>query len=297
VPGRRYDELKKTIAALTPVMEKIEGSGSPAEAAILYSYDANSALKIQPCHPKLEYREQVRAYYGGLYKRNVATDFVGVADDFSRYKLLVAPVLYLVTPELREKLWAYAEAGGCLALTMRSGVKDATNKMLLDDGARGLQELAGLRVDDYTTLHRGSVPFAWENGGADEGMLWCDVITPDGCETLAGYTGGYFAGTPAVTAHTVGKGRVFYVGTCLGDAGMDKLAALLLEHSGVESLGDSAPGVEITAREGENGKFLFVMNHNEAETSFCPPESWKPVLASDGDALKPFEVRVYRDMD
>ena len=53
-------------------------------------------------------------------------DFVSDQSDFSRYKLLIAPLQYLMDPALEEKK-SYVKAGGHLLLTMRTGVKDRSN--------------------------------------------------------------------------------------------------------------------------------------------------------------------------
>lgn len=292
-PGRRYQELQRAVSDLTPIMKKIQGLGSGAETAILYSYDQNSALKIQPCHPSLEYRQQVQVLYGGLYRRNVMVDFIPENVAFHSYKLLIAPLLTLVTPKLCNKLKSYVSEGGTLLLTARSGVHDETGKCISDgDLPHGLSSLCGLTVDEYSTLYDSTVSINWGKHGVSPGALFCDHILPNGCCTLAGYDNGLFAGAPALTVHTFRKGRVFYLGTFLEQTGADILAEILLASSGVKSIGDAPAGVELCMRSGLKEDYIFVLNHTDRAVAYTPPANWVPLLDTKTE-LAPYAVYIY----
>lgn len=292
-PGRRYQELQRVVSDLTPVMKRIQGLGSGAETAMLYSYDQNSALKIQPCHPSLEYRQQVQTLYGGLYRRNVMVDFIPENVAFSPYKLLIAPLLTLVTPELCDKLKSYVSGGGTLLLTARSGVHDEAGKCISDgELPHGLSALCGLTVDEYSTLYDSAVSINWKEHGVSRGAFFCDHILPSGCCTLASYDNGLFAGTPALTVHTFGKGRVFYLGTFLEQTGADILAEILLAASGVESIGDAPAGVELCMRSSPKEDYIFVLNHTDQAVAYTPPANWIPLLGTETE-LAPYAVYIY----
>lgn len=300
IPGRRYMELKQTANELTPIMRNIQGMGSGAEAAILYSYDENSTMKIQPCHPKLDYKEIVQGFYGGLYRKNVMVDFIAQSAAFSQYRLIIAPLLTLTTPELCKQLADYVSNGGTLVLTMRTSTRDMTGRCYEDGHLPvGLSGLCGLTVEDYTTLSS-STPFTWKTSGEDNskagsGHLFCDVITPNGCESLADYTSDYFADSPAITQNKFGNGQVFYIGTVLDDSDMDILATHLINASGVQSLGITPSEVELCARQDDQNSYLFAMNHSSQPKAFAPPEGSEPLLPIDGadDLLPPYGVQVY----
>ncbi len=46
---------------------------------------------------------------------------------FSAYRILIAPFLYLMNPELEKKITEYVQEGGTLILTMRTGVMNMDN--------------------------------------------------------------------------------------------------------------------------------------------------------------------------
>ena len=94
------------------------------EVGILFSYDQEYAIDIQPNHPKMRYLSQVMSYYRTLYSCNIGVDFLSAEAEFSKYRVIIAPLQYLMTEALADKLKHYVKHGGTLVLTMRAGIKD-----------------------------------------------------------------------------------------------------------------------------------------------------------------------------
>ncbi|MNI72066.1 Beta-galactosidase LacA [compost metagenome] len=111
----------------------------------------------------------------------------------------------------------------------------------------------------------------------EEAELWCDVITVEGAEVLAVYTKDFYAGTPAVTRHTYGRGRAYYAGTELGPETMEKLVLEMIGDAGVCGIAAAPEGVEITRRRGRDGTYFFVMNHNRTVCEWDVPKGWSLV--------------------
>ena len=123
------------------------------EVAIVHSFRQNYAFQIQPHHPKLTYVKELYKYYRAFYEKKIPVDFVQDTDDLSEYKLVVAPLQYLMTPQLEQRYFDYVENGGHLVLTMRTGVKDATNLCMTDRELPGrLGELCGITIPEYDCL-------------------------------------------------------------------------------------------------------------------------------------------------
>ncbi len=57
-------------------------------------------------------------------------------------------------------------------------------------------------------------------GRTVHGSIVASVIEPEGAQTNATYGGDLYAGKPAATVHTVGEGRVVFIGTALDAEGM-----------------------------------------------------------------------------
>ena len=56
---------------------------------------------------------------------------IPVDADFSRYKLIVAPVLYMVKKGMKEALERFVENGGILVTTYMSGIVDESDNVHL----------------------------------------------------------------------------------------------------------------------------------------------------------------------
>ncbi len=290
VPGRRYAELKETAAELNPVMEDIRGVTPKNDAAILFSYDQDWAFQIQPHHPSLTYEGLVQQYYNAFYRKNLAMDFVSDLAKLPRYRVVVAPLQFLMDRKTEDALMDYVRGGGHLVLTFRTGVKNGNNVCMCDLPLPGrLGELLGLETGDYDCMLGFDAGVAWEkNGAAGKGSLWSDVVTLKGAKPLARFTTEYYAGMPAVTCHDYGKGKAYYVATGLEDAMLDQLVETLRQDASLSVCGESPAGVELAVRPGRKKDYLFILNHTAAVQTAQPA----PVWGADAVELQPYGVTV-----
>lgn len=290
-PGRRYRELKGLIQDLAPVMPRFEGALSEAEVGIVFSYEQNWAFEIQPHHPDLDYLSYVQRIYESFYDRNVPVDFIPPEADLLRFKIVVAPLLFLDIAGLAERLKDFARQGGTLVLTMRTGVKDEANVCRSDSPLPGpYGELLGIEILDYDCLRRGPVPVE-AAGRSFNAELWWDVADLKGATAWALGRGAGHQGEPAITRHPYGEGTAWYIGTSPDAALMGSLCDVLRAEAEVESLGQSVPGVELARRRAEKTDFLFVLNHTEEAKAVVLDPSWTRIV---GDApLRPFGFQVF----
>ncbi len=278
-PGRRYAELKETIGRLTPVMKEFRGALSGAEGAVLFDYDQNWAMEIQPHHPDLDYIRQIQVYYDAFHKRNVPLDFISRERDFSGYKLIIAPLMYLMTPELEEKFESYVRGGGRLVLTMRTGVKNDDNVCMDERELPGKAgDLLGIEVSEYDCLRDITRKVSWGDDSSLKALKWCDLITVKEADTLAEVADGWYGGTPVVTENGVGQGKALYVGTEPDEALADRLAGYLMEEAGLEPLASGRDGWELIRRRAEDRDYLFVLNHQGETREFAVPSGWQAVV-------------------
>ncbi len=292
-PGRRYKELQDFIHETNPLMEELHGSMTQAQVGIVFSFEQEYAFQIQPHHRDLSYTGQVQKYYRALYERNIPADFVPEQGDFTKYKLLLAPLQYLMYPELEEKYLDFVRQGGQLLLTMRTGVKDKANLCMTERELPGrLSEAAGVEVLDYDCLRDAQVKvrFGEEEFAAN---IWSDLLRLlPGTETLASYASEFYAGEPCITAHPYGEGICYYVGTEPGEALMDKLLAQICETAGVQPILPPVADVECTVRQNDRARFLFVLNHAKEPRSYQAPEHYRLLKGRQAGKLQPYETQV-----
>ena len=70
-PEEGIEELKKTIQELMPVMRDVQGIVKKSRIGILFSYEEEWALNLQPQHPDLRYLDTVLQYYDGFYRKGM----------------------------------------------------------------------------------------------------------------------------------------------------------------------------------------------------------------------------------
>ncbi len=258
--GRRYQEAKRIGAEIAELSAGIVGSNVNSSVAMLLSYDSRFALQAQQNNPALHYGEQFQHWYSALHRRNVATDVISPTADLSSYRLVIAPLLHVVTAEIASNLERFVRDGGTLLLTARCGVKDETNA-IVDQPLPGLlRELVGAQVLEYESLIGDTNHLI-----CDEPMLqtsiniWCDILETSTARVIARYRDDHFASGAAITINSFGNGHVIYVGA-LGDGSIPEgLMDWLLETANLPQTPTSS--VEITERRSHDSIIRFYLNH------------------------------------
>lgn len=292
-PGRRYEELQEFIHEMQPLMDNLQNSMIKSEAGIVFSFEQEYAFQIQPHHRDLSYIGQVQKYYRALYEQNIPVDFVPADGDFQKYRLLIAPLQYLMSPELEDKYMEYVRQGGHLVLTMRTGVKDMNNLCMTEFELPGrLAQLAGVEVLDYDCLRDDEVNVLFE-GESLQAYIWSDLMRLlPGTKVLASYNSQFYAGEPCMTEHSYGKGICYYVGTQPGDVLMDKFMAQICRKAGVNSILPPVAEVECTIRENDKERFLFVINHARETKNYQVLQGWKLIKGRQVGSLEAFETQI-----
>ena len=292
-PGRTYREAKQLVHTFAKHMDAFEGTMPNPEVAIVHSFRQNYALDIQPNHPELSYVGQLQKYYKALYEKKIPVDFVQGMDDLSKYKLVIAPLQYLMTPELEQHYIDYVANGGHLVLTMRTGVKDATNLCMTDRELPGrLGDICGIEVPEYDCLLEtlGGVLYGKKEYEIEK---WCDIIELKGARQIAEYSTGFYKQSPAITENVYGNGITWYVGTEPGEDLMEDLMAYMIKSSDVETLGAAADGVEMMTRESDDQIWLFVINHTSDEQVYHLHDRYTLLEGEKEEFLRPYEVQLF----
>ena len=142
-----------------------------------------------------------------------------------RYKLVIAPILYMVRPGLAGQLDAFVNAGGTLVLTYLSGQVDASDLCFLGGFPGPLRKLAGIWAEETDTLFptdRNRLAMDYQAIAACDPALmgmadtyeihtFCDIIHAETATVLATYVADFYAGQPALTQNRVGQGTVYYL--------------------------------------------------------------------------------------
>jgi len=279
-PTRGYVEAKE-IGQMLPRLAPLLRDGIPkSEVAFLHDYPSRWSLDLQPHNHDLAddeaFRRAFMGPYEALWARNVPVRVLAARgdDDLSAYKMVIVPAINLLGQENAERLAAYVQSGGTLAVTARSGFKDESGQVPgpVPGHLAGLLGVTVEEIDSQPAEHVNRVQFVGGPVGTVPVRHWFEVLQPTSAQPLAIYESDYYAGRPAATIRKVEQGRAVYVGV-LADA--DFYGALfdwLLPLLDVESLLDTPPGVEASARTGPAGQVLFLLNHSDVPAAVSIPE-------------------------
>ncbi|MEY7851035.1 beta-galactosidase [Natrarchaeobius sp. A-rgal3] len=260
----------------------LEGLPEPtsvdAPVALLHEYDNLWALNVQSHAPEFDYWEHLETYYRALRARGVAVDIVPPTRDLDAYAAVVAPTLHLVDDEIAAHLHEYVETGGQLLLTMRSGVKDRSSKLLNEAPPGPLAELVGATVEHHEAPHPTMDRTLEYDGKGFDSRIWNERLSPETATVTGTYRGGTTAGIPALTTNAVGDGQVRYCGVWPEESLADALVTDVLADAGVPVTPEPLPtNVRIVERDG----YSWVLNFTSRDRRLSVPNEAAVLLGTD----------------
>jgi beta-galactosidase len=270
LPRRRYRELQTIGAEIKQIGDQIVGAETRASVALVLSYDSRFAFQGQPNHGSFRYADLFSSYYAAVHRRNIGVDIVPPTADLSRYRLVIAPALHVLSHEAADTLRQYVQNGGTLLVTARSGVKDEANAVVNVPLPGLLADMCGVEVEEYDALPPDIyVSVTWEESGSAATMpdahawLWCDVLSPTTARIVARYQREFYAGRAAITLNEFGQGQAVYVGTVGDEALHDRVIQWLLQISSIAPALSTPSGVEAVERWKDGRRLLFLLNHRD----------------------------------
>ena len=250
-------------------LSDIIGTQTQAQVAVIFDWDNYWALEYTSGPTvDLKYVEQIHRYYRYFHEQNIAVDLVPVDADLSKYKLVAAPVLYMIKEGMQERLTDFVKQGGSLLTTYMSGIVDQSDNVHLGGYPGQLRELAGIWVEEIDALapeQSNGVSLVNEELTGTSNLV-SDLIHLETAEALAHYTSNFYAGMPAVTKNMFGDGTVYYFGGQLEDQLQDQLFKTIVEENDITPVIEEATKLEVACRENAEAKFFVIINfHEEAQ--------------------------------
>lgn len=266
-PNRAYAEVSRTAHELKKIGPHLVNLKIKNDVAILYSVDSANALDFMPFALEkgpqwtmgrvvADYKALVDQLHKSFFKANVGVDFVFPENaDFSSYKLLVVPPLYIANDSLLAKISDYVKGGGHVLMCFKSGFANENSAVRAVRAPGPLREATGFTYQEFSNLED---PLALKgellkNASEGAAKYWAEFLMPEHAKTLATYDHPFFGRWPAITRNEYGSGTLTYEGTYLSDAAqqavvMDaltqahvvnpvQLPAAVREKSGVNGMG------------------------------------------------------------
>jgi beta-galactosidase len=229
-PNRVYAEMSRTAHELQKIGPHLVGLKIHNDVAILWSRDSANAISFMPftssgpqwsfAPPTAGYESLVQQIHRALYDLNVGSDFVfPETQDFSQYKLLIVPALYIADDALLQRISDYVKSGGHVVMTFKSGFANENSAVRWVRAPGPLREAAGFSYQEFSNLDH---PLALKgdpyHAGADnKAQYWAEFLMPDHAKALAYYDHPFFGKWPVITRNDFGAGTLLYEGTYLSD--------------------------------------------------------------------------------
>jgi beta-galactosidase len=272
-PGRPYQEMSKTAHELRRIGPQIADFKRTSPVAILYSSDSYWGIEFMKFNDHDNYRTILKQMYHVLYKSNVGIDFVFPdSTDFSDYKVIVVPPLYVASDALLNKLVDYVHNGGHVVMAFKSGFTNDFDTVRWTTMPGPLREAAGFHYQEFSNLRQ---PLALKDdpfhaGDGNKVSDWAEMLTVDTAEPIALYDHPFFGKYPAITRNSFGKGTLTYEGTVLSDELQTKVLLDVLQRAGVAGPDQSLPA-SVRAKHGtnRNGKMVhYYLNYSGDPQTF-----------------------------
>lgn len=276
---REVSQVGKTLKEISV----LAGSEVKSQAALLYDWDSQWAMEDSqgPRNKGLHYREAQLKYYKGFRKLGLNVDLVDMTCDLSGYKIFAAPMCYMFRDGFEEKVRKFVEDGGIFIATYWSGIVDDTDKCFLGGVPHGLMDVLGIRSTEIDGLYdweeNSLVPVEGNVLGMEKTYsckYLCDLVELRGAKTVMTYGRDFYAGYPALTVNTYGKGKAWYVAADAEKEFQEDFLKKIVNESEI-SCGikeDIPEGLEVTSRETEKECFYIYQNWGKEEVSLPLPK-------------------------
>lgn len=262
---RECAELGKELQQLG---DRILDARSDAKVAIIYDWENRWGIDLSSGPTvALNYVNEVHKYYDALHQLHIQTDMISVEEDFRKYDVVIAPVMYMAKQGFAERVEAFVSQGGTFVTTFFSGIVNENDLVTLGGYPGELRKVMGVWAEEIDALLPGQQNQMVLRGrkGQLEGTydcgILCDVIHAEGAEVVAEYGSDYYQGMPSVTVNSFGQGKAWYVATSPEPQFLKDLMQTICNEHGIEPVLKAPEGVEVTKRVKEGVEFTFVLNH------------------------------------
>ncbi len=282
----------KTVAEYGAKLEKIAeivDSKRKQDAAIIFDWEAMWALRYTKGFEGenvSRYEKTVDMHYRALWKHNPDLAVINSECDFNKYKLIIAPMLFMLKPDTAKRLKEFVANGGTLVMTYLSAYVDEHNACFFggNPGGKDFRELFGIWNEDIDGLEPQIKQSFDMNGTRWNVEDFAEYIHAEGAEVLAVFNSEFYAGSPAVTVNSYGKGKAIYIGARTGlDFLTDFYGRIMQECSVAPVLADVPETLSVSRRTAADGtEYYFIINLTPEEQKFTLPFEMEDIWNQSG---------------
>lgn len=268
-------DLSENINKVYPL---IDGAVTDSPIASVYSYQ--NSWSTLGWVVDGDYDEDFFEAHGGFKNALMQnTDVIFPSDDFSKYKIVVAPNLMILSDEEQKKVEDYVRNGGVLVINTVAGTRTKENLIkeskvpALFDGHCGAHFVSQIDAESMAKQQapygeKASVKFSDGQEFLCHGNMY-EMELDDDAEVFATYTCGRLKGKPAGTVKKIGDGYVVLYMSDARDYGFyEALAKVANKYAKVEPILNVPDGVLISTRKKGNDTYIIAVNAKTTDAEF-----------------------------
>jgi beta-galactosidase len=276
--GHESTRVFRDVADVGQILEKLDaviGTTVRPEVAIIYDWENEWAIgDLQGLSKKRrDYGGTCVAQYRPFWSQGVPVDVISMDSDFANYRLLIAPMLYMVRPGVAERIDKFVRKGGTFVATYWSGIVNESDLCFLGGFPGPLRKILGVWAEEIDALYEGQtnmvIPAA-KNGlgltGRYKARELCDLVHAESAQVLAKYGADFYKGRPALTVNAFGEGKAYYIASRNDDRFHGDFYGGLARGLGLKRVVGATLAKGVTAQLRTDGKddFVFLLNFQPA---------------------------------
>ncbi|MBZ0056917.1 MULTISPECIES: beta-galactosidase [unclassified Leclercia] len=282
-------DVKQVGAALEKIAH-LAGAGYQAEVALVYDWDNRWAVNdaAGPRNGGIKFEETVQQHYQALWQQSIPVDIVSQQSDLSAYRVLIAPMLYMVDEAFAERVNHFVAEGGVFIATYWTGIVNPDDLCFTTGFPGPLRQVLGIWSEEIDSLYDGEtnhIDITASNWASpSRGYVCrelCDLIHAETADVLAVYQQDFYACRPAITCNRYGNGQAYYLAARTDADCLQDFYRTVADHHGLAACTSLQlpEGVVATARQREGQSYIVVQNYSDRTVTLD--------LAEENRALKP----------
>lgn len=307
--GSEHTRVFQDVAKLGKSLQELSdivGTSVEAEVAVIFDWENRWAVKNAqgPRNSGIHYEKTVRQHYKPFWEQGVPVDVIDMDGDFSKYKVIVAPMLYMVRSNVGEKIEAFVANGGTFIATYWSGIVNESDLCFLNGFPGPLRKTLGIWSEEIDGLHDGEenqVVMTTDGTKTYVAHELCDLIHLEGAKSLAEYGSDFYKGRPALTVNNLGKGKAYYIASRNKEPFHRDFYGKIIKDAGIARVLDTElpEGVTAQLRSDEESEYVFLLNFSTYEQKINLDgknylDVIKETLILDNVLLPPYGVSVLK---
>lgn len=300
---RAFNDVKTVGGDLQKLQEAIQTKHQAAKVAIVFDYDNMWALDDSRNYADStkKYWRTIQQHYKYFWEHDIPVEFVSVTDDLTPYELIIDPMHFMMDPAFADKLHNYVEHGGHIVGTYITGMVNKQFLAYLHGWPQALHDTYGIEFIETDTLYPKQNNELICHNKMYQVSDYCDLFKIDTATELGTYGKDFYAGSPALTVNSLGRGQAFYIG-CRTDSVFlndfyEQLSIQigLTNHKPIKKI---SPKVSIQVRQNKKTDYYFVINFSHVESEITINGPVYDVLSSQmiesgNQKVAPYGVNIY----